>query len=146
MSSKSLFQNYYVSFIDDYSKFLSTNLRFSNVFMSSKSLLSVCLIERSLQSKLTGGGEYQKLSPFFPKSWHYPSCVVPTHPPAKLHCLFRRSSLYMMVTSLTLWQPLNAGVLWVLCSISRLLDPISRLRSTKCANFFMHQGRLIGQR
>jgi hypothetical protein len=76
-------KNYYVSFIDDFSKFTWIYLikYKSEVFQKFKEFQN--LVERHFDRKIISmqtdwGGEYEKLKSLFYTSWYFSSCVMPS--------------------------------------------------------------------
>jgi histone deacetylase 1/2 len=79
---------YYVSFVDDFSKFTWIYLlKFkSEVFQKFHEFQSLveCLFDRKILAMQTDwGGEYEKLNSFFRKDWYFSSCVLSSCASAK---------------------------------------------------------------
>jgi hypothetical protein len=75
-------KKYYVTFIDDYSKFTRIYLlrHHSEVFKFFQEFHS--LVERMINRKIIAvqsdwGGKYERLNSFF-HSWHYTPCLLPS--------------------------------------------------------------------
>jgi hypothetical protein len=84
-------KKYYVSFIDDYSKFtwiylLRHKSEVFKHFAEFQSLVEQMLNHKILVVQSDWGGEYEKLN-FLLLHWHYPPSALPPHPPIEWCCL-----------------------------------------------------------
>ena len=72
---------YYVSFIDDFSKFtwiflLKNRSDVYQVFLDFQKLVERQFNRKIMTMQTDWGGEYQKLNSFFKTNWDYPSCFL----------------------------------------------------------------------
>jgi histone deacetylase 1/2 len=82
---------YYLSFIDDYSKFtwiylLKKHSEVYQVFLDFQQPVEQKFGRKIITMQTDWGGEYEKLHGFFQKNWHHTSCLMPSCPSIEQFC------------------------------------------------------------